>query len=159
MSETDRKATLPKSRGYFGVGIENTKTHQNVGSLWRTADLMGAAFMFTIGKRYQRQASDTMKSHRHIPLFAFADLDDLWAHIPLSCPVVGVELDERAHMLGEYTHPERAIYLLGAEDHGLTKRALDRCHDLVQLPGRASMNVSVAGSIVLYDRLAKAGAA
>ena len=46
--------------------------------------------------------------------------------------------------------------LLGAEDHGLSKAALARCQHLVQLPGRASLNVAVAGSIVLYDRHAKA---
>ena len=47
-------------RGFFGVGIENTKTHQNIGTLWRSASIMGASFMFTIGKRYKKQASDTM---------------------------------------------------------------------------------------------------
>lgn len=33
-------------RGYFAIGIENTKDTFNVGSLWRTADLFGAAFIF-----------------------------------------------------------------------------------------------------------------
>lgn len=142
-------------RGYFGVGIEHTKTEANVGTLWRTADLLGASFMFTVGRRYRRQASDTMKSWKHIPLFHFADLDDLWASLPLECRVVGVELDDRATPLCDYQHWERALYLLGAEDHGLTAEAIRRCHDLVVLPGRRSMNVAVAGSIALYDRYNK----
>lgn len=139
-------------RGYFGVGIIHTKTPANVGTLWRSADLFGASFMFTVARRYQREAGDTMKSWKHIPLFNFDTLDDLWRHLPLECRVVGVELDERATPLHDYRHWERCVYLLGAEDHGLTPEAIRRCHDLVVLPGRRSMNVAVAGSIVMYDR-------
>jgi len=142
-------------RGYFGIGIERTKTEHNVGTLWRTADLLGASFMFTIGRRYKpRQASDTMNSSLHIPLFHFDTLGDLKKHLPHACKLVGVELDDRAVELASYSHPERACYLLGAEDHGLTPGAVAACHDLVRLPGRFSMNVAVAGSIVLYDRIA-----
>ena len=54
-------------------------------------------------------------------------------------------------------HPERAVYLLGSETDGLSPEALEHCADVVQIPGEFSLNVSVAGSIVLYDRLLKNG--
>ena len=54
--------------------------------------------------------------------------------------------------LGGFSHPKRAVYLLGSEDNGLTRKAMDKCHALVRLPGERSMNVAVAGSIVMYDR-------
>jgi tRNA G18 (ribose-2'-O)-methylase SpoU len=41
---------------------------------------------------------------------------------------------------------------LGAEDNGLTKKAIEKCHYLVKFKSEKSLNVSVAGSIVLYDR-------
>ena len=143
-------------RGYFAIGIENTKDAFNVGSLWRTADLFGAAFIFTIGRRYKTQASDTMKSARRVPLFHYADFEDFLGHLSHDAQLVGLELDPRAKPVESFCHPERAVYLLGAEDHGLSKTAIQRCQHLVQLPGRASLNVAVAGSIVLYDRHAKA---
>lgn len=143
-------------RGYFAIGIENTKDAFNVGSLWRTADLFGAAFIFTIGRRYKTQASDTMKSARRVPLFHYADFEDFLGHLPHDAQLVGLELDPRAKPVEHFCHPERAVYLLGAEDHGLSKAAMQRCQHLLQLPGRASLNVAVAGSIVLYDRHAKA---
>lgn len=143
-------------RGYFAVGIYHPKKEVNIGSLWRTANILGAAFMFTVGKRYSNQHSDTMKSWRHVPLFHFPTLEALWESMPFSCPVVGVELDETAIPIESFSHPERAIYLLGAEDHGLPSDVMKRCHALVKLKGETSMNVSVAGSIVLYDRAAKA---
>ncbi len=144
-------------RGFFAIGIYNARTPQNVGTLWRSAHMYDAAFIYTIGARYKSQASDTPKTPRHIPLFNFADLDDLIAHLPWSCPLVGIELDPRATMLGDYAHPERACYLLGAEDNGLPPAATERCHDLIQIEGPKpqSLNVSVAGSLVMHDRWAR----
>lgn len=146
------------TRGYFAVGICGGKTPENLGTLWRSASLYGAAFVFTVGKRYQSQACDTPNTPRHTPLFHFTDLDDLRRHLPYRCPLVGVELVETSVPLGRYRHPERAAYLLGAEDKGLSASDLLRCHDLVQIETALpySMNVAVAGSIVLRDRHVKA---
>ncbi len=49
------------------------------------------------------------------------------------------------------------VYILGAEDAGLPKKVLQACHSVVSLPSEryASYNVAMAGSIVMYDRLAK----
>lgn len=142
------------TRGYFGIGVLHGKTEANIGTLWRTAHLYGADFIFTVGARYKRQASDTPRTPRHTPLFEFADIDDLHAHLPHGCLLVGVELDPRATPLTEFKHPERACYLLGAEDHGLSPAVLDRCHHIVQLryPRPESMNVAVAGSLVIDHR-------
>jgi tRNA G18 (ribose-2'-O)-methylase SpoU len=145
------------TRGFFAVGVYHPKTAVNIGTLLRTAYLYDAAFVFTVGRRYKVQASDTPNTTRHIPLFHFETVDDLISHLPDSTPLVGVELDPRAIPLHEYEHPIRAAYLMGAEDHGLPQHVIDRCHDLVVLdsPQPQSMNVSVAGSIVIYDRHAK----
>lgn len=143
-------------RGFCAIGIERSKTPVNVGTLWRSAGLMGASFIFTIGRRYPHQAADTLKAWRHIPYFEFASTDDLIEHLPYSCPLVGVEQDPRARLLPGFRHPERACYVLGAEDHGLTGRTLERCHHLIEIPADRCLNVAVAGSIVLYDRAAKA---
>lgn len=146
-------------RGYFAVGIYHPKRETNVGSLLRSARLFGAAFVFTVGARYHRQASDTPNTPAHVPLFAFDTVDDLVAHLPRGCPLVGVELDASAHLLGRYVHPTRAAYLFGAEDHGLPAEVLKRCHELVQIEAARpeSMNVACAGSVVLHDRFVKAG--
>lgn len=145
-------------RGYFGVAIYRPKTEVNVGTLFRSAHLYGAAFLATVGARYpHRQASDTTHARMHIPMHHYNTIDELIDGLPFSCPLVGVELDPRAVELPKFRHPERALYLLGAEDHGLPPDVIDRCHHLVQIPCVEpwSMNVSVAGSITLYDRHVK----
>lgn len=147
-------------RGFFAVGVWHPKTAVNVGSLWRNAHLFGAAFVFTVGRRYRMQAADTPKTPLSTPLFHYEDVEDLLDHLPWSAPLVGVELDPRAEPLPTYRHRERSVYLLGAEDHGLPVDVLDACHDVVQIPSMLpqSMNVAVAGSLVLYDRHVKASA-
>ena len=144
-------------RGYFGIGIYNGKVEQNIGTLWRSAAILGADFIFTIGKRYSKQPSDTMNAPRHIPLYNYADWDDFFNHIPAGCPVVAVELAEKSIPLERYCHRERCIYLLGAEDKGIPPEVLKKCRETVQLLGDYCMNVSTAGSIVMYDRAVKRG--
>jgi len=68
---------------------------------------------------------------------------------------VGIELIESAIPIKEFKHPKQACYLLGAEDHGLTKEAIEACQEIIYLPGERSLNVSVAGSIVIFDRINK----
>lgn len=143
--------------GFVGIGIENGKTIPNLGTLWRSAEILGASFIFTAGRRYRKQSSDVLKSWRRLPLYDYRDFADLYEHLPYDCQLVGVELDERAVALSAFSHPKRCIYLLGAEDNGLTREARERCHKLVQLPGEHSLNVASCGTVVLYDRIAKCG--
>ena len=142
-------------RGYFGIGIFHGKNNENIGTLWRSANIMGADFIFTIGKRYKKQCSDTMKTPRHIPLFHYVDWDDFMNHVPYCCPVVAVELNENSIPIKNFVHPERCVYLLGAEDNGIPDSVLRKCQSIIQLPGDFCLNVSVAGSIVMFDRINK----
>ena len=116
---------------------------------------MGADFMFVIGERYEYMKTDTMKSWKHIPLFYFKTIELFLETLPKDSKLIGVELDENSVPISSFKHPQRAIYLLGAEDKGLSKTALEKCDTIVQLPGQFSLNVSAAASIVLYDRYLK----
>lgn len=145
---------MKKDRGYFGLAFHFPKTSTNVGSLWRTADVLGCDFFAIIGNRIKNQASNTMRSERHIPLFVYRDFDDFYAHLPYNTQLVGLEMGASAIPLEEFEHPERAVYLLGSEDNGLPECVQGRCHHVVKLRGEMSLNVAVAGSIALYDRIA-----
>ena len=140
---------------YFGIGIENCKTEVNLGTLWRSAHSYGAAFIFVIGKRYHRQNSDTTKAWKQLPLYHYENFTDFHKSIPYDCMIVGVETAEAAIPVYKFIHPKRAVYLLGAEDHGLSKNAKVACHRLLILPGIWCLNVACAGTVVMYDRLIK----
>jgi tRNA(Leu) C34 or U34 (ribose-2'-O)-methylase TrmL len=141
-------------RGHFGVGIYQPKNGLNYGTLFRTAQVFEADYLFVIGARFKQQASDTQKAWRHLPVFTWKTFEEFYEHLPHDTQLVGIELME-ATILKDFTHPERAAYLLGSEDNGLPDWVLKKCHKKVRLPGERSLNVSVAGSIVLYDRVQK----
>jgi tRNA G18 (ribose-2'-O)-methylase SpoU len=142
-------------QGFFGIGIQNGKTPENLGVLWRSAQNLGASFIFTIGNRYAKQACDTHKAIGAMPYFHYENFNDFFNNLPKGAMLVGVELNEKAVQLETFEHPKRCVYLLGAEDHGLSKIAIDKSHHLVKFKSELSLNVSVAGSIIMYDRQAK----
>lgn len=139
-------------RGYYGIGIYHPKHGANVGSLWRSAHILGASFLFTVGHRYRYEITDTTQATKSIPLYHYDTLDSMIDHLPFACPLIGIELHERAHKIQTFVHPDRAVYLLGSEDSGLPPNVVNRCHTLVQLPGQFCFNVATAGSLVLFHR-------
>ena len=51
----------------------------------------------------------------------------------------------------------RAAYVFGAERFSLSPQMLVACEFVVKIPTRFSINVGMAGAIVLYDRLMTLG--
>lgn len=145
------------TRGFFAIGVEAAKTPDNVGTLMRSAQAFGAAQTFVVGARYPRDRLDTGKSWRHVPLIEHVDAAALIASIPLECALVAVECGEHVEpkALSSFRHPERAVYVLGAEDRGVSDEVLDRADHVIAIPSQRCLNVAVAGSIVMYDRMAK----
>ena len=144
-----------KDKGYYGIGCINMKTEVNYGTLFRTAQILDADFVFLIGRKFKRTPSDTMCSYRHLPVFEYETFEDFKKHLPFGCELVCVELTDNAIILGEFKHPKQAAYLLGAEDTGIPNEILEQSNYIVKLIGNRSMNVAVAGSIVIYDRIKK----
>ena len=143
-------------RGYFGIGIYHPKNGVNIGTLWRSAYIFGAGFIFTIGRRYKKQSSDTVCAYRHVPLFHFQSIDEFRGRVPYAAQVVCVEICDKARGLAEFKHPPQAVYLLGAEDYGLPEEILHG-NQAVTIPAerRFCLNVATAGAIVMYDRHTK----
>lgn len=144
-------------RGHCSIGIWHPKSECNQGTLWRSAFAFQASSCFTVGPRFTRQASDTTQTWRHLPMLQFETLDDLLKHLPYDTRLVGVECGtEQGRPLTRFCHPERACYLLGAEDHGLAPSVLERCHLVVEVPNlQTCLNVAATGTLVLYDRFLK----
>ena len=141
--------------GYFGIGIYHNKCKRNIGTLWRGAQLFNTSHVFTILRRYKWMPSDTLKTWRNVPFFHHETIDAFKDNLPMDCELVGVELTDDAIDIIEFVHPKRAIYLLGAEDSGLPDEILALCSKVIRLSGKHSMNVSTAGTLVMYDRYVK----
>ena len=147
-----------RTRGYFGIGVEGVSKSANVGALLRTAHAFGASFCFTVGAGFDARAgrsADTSNAAGHVPLWRWDGVATM--DLPQGCVLVGVELLEDAAELPSFRHPLNAAYVLGPERSGLSPAMLARCRHVVRIPTRFSLNLAVAGALVLYDRLLQHG--
>ena len=144
---------ITKDLGYFEIGIFQPKHWENVGTLWRTAWQLGAAGIFTIGAKPKRQITDVLRVDKRIPLRCYEDFDAFLAARPQGAQLIGVEMGGTA--LKTFTHPIRAVYLLGSEVNGLPKEIIARCEHVLEIESvnYPSYNVSVSGALVMYHRL------
>ena len=145
-------------RGYFGVGVEGISKPMNLGSLLRSAHAFGASFAFTIGAAFDARAAasaDTSAAVASLPLHEYPDLAGF--SLPHGCRLVGIELIEDAVELPSFTHPAQAAYVLGAERASLSPALLERCDFVVKIPTRFSINLAIAGTLVMYDRMISLG--
>ena len=136
-------------RGYAAIGLDNAKNHYNVGGVMRAASVYDAAMVAVSGGRFKPASTDPLKSHKHMPVLR---TDDLFNVAPYGAVPVAVELCDYATPIQEYTHPEAAFYIFGAEDQTLGSRVLSRCRDVVYVPTRRCMNLAVTVNVVLFHR-------
>ena len=134
-----------------------TKEH-NVGSLVRTAHAAAAAEVILVGERdWNVEAAKT--SELYTTVTQLADIDAFRKHLKSRrWNLVAVELDDRAVNVFDAEYPERPCFLLGAELGGVPGELLDEAELVVQIPQWGlvpSLNLAIAGSIVLYDHLGK----
>ncbi len=146
-------------RGYFAIGAEGISKPMNLGALMRTANAFGAAFVFSVNAEQRLQEtylSDTSKTAESVPYYAWESMDQMV--FPRGCQLVGVELTDDAFDLPAFRHPRMAAYVLGPEKGSLSPQMQARCSHIVKIPTRFCINVSLAGALVMYDRLISTGA-
>lgn len=145
-------------RGYFGIGMEGISKPMNLGALLRTAHAFGASFAFTIGANFDRRGvkhADTSDTVANLPFHEYSDVAAL--QLPRGCRLVGVEITDDAIELPSFRHPRQAAYVLGAERSGLSPGLVEICDFMIQIPTRFSINVALAGALVMYDRMLSLG--
>jgi len=144
-------------RGYFGVGVDGISKPMNLGNLVRIAHAFDASFFFSIAPRLKLSDanSDTSRAQGALPFYSFGSAGDF--RLPVGCRLVGVEITDDAVELPRFRHPSRAAYVFGAERFSLSPEVLAACEFVVKIPTRFSINVGMAGAIVLYDRLLTMG--
>ena len=143
-----RHADLPTgTQAPTGLALWRVSDPGNVGTLIRTADALGPAFVALspgcgdpAGPKALRAS---MGAVFRVPLASFDDAPHPW---------VGL-VPRGGRPLEEVSVPDRMTLLLGAERAGLPEEITSRCEELAsipQAPQAESLNVSAAGAIALY---------
>lgn len=155
---TTASPTTSKSRGYFGMGVEEISKGFNLGNLVRTSHAFGASFFFTINASVNYadiKQTDTSHADIHMPFYAHKNLQEFT--LPKECALVGVELLDEAIDLPSFRHPLRAAYVLGPEKGNLSPELTKRCDHIIKIPMKFCVNVGIAGALVIYDRMISLG--
>ena len=145
-------------RGYFGIGVEGISKPSNLGAITRTAHAFGASFTFTVSEAIKIReigTVDTSDSLKSVPFYKFSSVEELL--LPSGCSLIGIELTNDAIELPSFHHPRCAAYILGPERGILSDQMLDCCDYVVKIPMRFSINVGLAGALVMYDRMLSMG--
>jgi TrmH family RNA methyltransferase len=158
---TTRTRTLPDlPAGRRFLAAERLRDPGNLGTLLRACDGAGASGVVLIGDCTDPFSLEAVRASMGaiftVPV-ASASLADLLAwKAATGATLTGAALHPAArdYRVADYGDP--AMILLGNEAEGLPAEALASCDQLVKIPmlGRAdSLNVAMAGSLLLYEAL------
>ncbi|MCU0304192.1 MAG: hypothetical protein MUC56_09065 [Thermoanaerobaculales bacterium] len=143
----------------FAIAAWDITKEHNVGSLVRTAHAVAAAEVILLGDRdWNVEAACTAELFTEIVQLP-AEPAVLLEHLERRrFTPVSVELAAGAVGLFDACYPERPCFLLGAERGGLPAELLAVSKLIVEIPQWGlvpSLNLAVAGSLVVYDYLGK----
>lgn len=152
------------------VIAHNIRSTHNIGSIFRTCEGFGVSRIILSGYTpYPHIVGDTRLPHIANKLaaqihktaldaetmvpFEYQTDPDLATLRSAGFTIVGLEQDERSHLLPDYKTPNKVALLLGEEVKGITNDLRNLCDDLIEIPmhgKKESFNVSVAAGIALF---------
>jgi tRNA(Leu) C34 or U34 (ribose-2'-O)-methylase TrmL len=148
-----------------GILLVNPKFPHNVGGALRAAACFGADSMWWTGERVPAPESwpegarlpreERVRIRETVTWGVLQRADDVSDLTP-----VCVERSSEAESLIDFVHPANPLYVFGPEDGGVPKGWRAACHRFVSIPtvNDGPLNLAAAINVVLYDRIAKAGA-
>jgi RNA methyltransferase, TrmH family len=153
---TTLASLAPPSQGCW-IALRHVRAPGNLGTLIRTAAAVGAAGFFFVGNQidpYDPAVVRASMGALFVQTLTRASLPELktWAR-QHRVQVVGASPDGSA-LYTDVRYEARTILLLGEERAGLTADERTLCDQLVRIPmavGTDSLNVGVAGSLLLYE--------
>ena len=145
-----RKADLPRELDApTGLALWHVGDPGNVGTLVRTADALGPAFVALSPGCADAMSPKALRASMgaifRVPTGGFDDAPHPW---------IGLVPRGRT-TLAEAEFGERVTFVLGAEREGLPEDVASSCDLLASIPldeGAESLNVAAAGAIALYER-------
>jgi TrmH family RNA methyltransferase len=145
-----RKADLPGAlEARTGLALWHVADPGNVGTLIRTADALGPAFVALspgcADPTSPKALRGSMGTIFRVPTGRFEDAPRPW---------VGLKARGGAN-IAELDLDERVTFVLGAERDGLPEEIESSCDAVASIPlaeAAESLNVAAAGAIALYER-------
>jgi 23S rRNA (guanosine2251-2'-O)-methyltransferase len=147
------------------VALDNIRSAQNVGSFFRTCDSLGVDKIFLCG-------ITSIPPNKEILKTALGATESvIWEHFENTSQciellkekgfkIICVEQTEKSLMLDKYEFnlDEKICLVFGNEIEGVNENIIEMADDCIEIPQlgtKHSLNVSVAGGIVIWDLLSR----
>jgi 23S rRNA (guanosine2251-2'-O)-methyltransferase len=151
----------------FIVVLDNIRSHNNIGSVFRTSD----AFMV---EKVLLCGITAIPPHRDIQKTALGATDSVsWEYYSTTVLavtelkkngyiIIGVEQVEGSYELQDFTVDKGKKYavVFGHEINGVSQEVIDLCDDCIEIPQfgtKHSFNIAVSAGIVLWELTRKSG--
>uniref|UniRef100_A0A5B7BNI2 tRNA/rRNA methyltransferase SpoU type domain-containing protein n=1 Tax=Davidia involucrata TaxID=16924 RepID=A0A5B7BNI2_DAVIN len=136
------------------VVVHNIAKRHNVGTLARSATAFGISELILVGRR-DFNAFGSHGSTSHLRFRHFHSLSEARLFLKeKDCDICGVEITDSAVAVNQHPFKKSTAFLLGNEGTGLSAKECEICDFFVYIPqygcGTASLNVTIAASIVLH---------
>jgi 23S rRNA (guanosine2251-2'-O)-methyltransferase len=149
----------------FVLALDEVQDPQNLGALCRTAECAGVSGVVICERRAVAVTPAVCRASsgavEHLRIARARNLADFLAAAKrIGCWCYGAAVDAQAVPYDAPDYRGAVILVLGAEGRGLRPRVAASCDALVMLPLRgkvASLNVSAAGAILMYQMLQRRG--
>lgn len=143
------------------VVLENIRSMQNVGSVFRTADAFLVEAIYLIGYTPQPPHRDIHKTAlgatETVSWKYFQQTSDAIAELKAAgYKIFGIEQTEGSILLQNFkkTDDEKIAIIFGNEAEGVDQETLLQCDGCIEIPQfgmKHSLNISVAAGVVLWE--------
>lgn len=154
--------TIPRNDTFSFCGdrylvLDGVQDPGNVGTIWRTADALGADGLLLTGNCADPWGPKTVRSTMgacfRLPVLELAGDRLLEELEEAKLPLYAAALGKHTRLVGEVDF-KRAAVAIGSEGQGLSQFLLDRCAGTVRIPMRPrceSLNAATAAAILLWE--------
>ncbi len=152
------ETALPETMAPGGyLVLDGLQDPGNVGTIWRTADALGAAGVVLLPRCADPFSPKTVRSTMgacfRLPVWE-TDLEHLCPRLAAAeIPLYATALREDTADVRELPL-ERAAVVIGSEGRGISQEALARCEKTIRIPMRErceSLNAAAAATVVLWE--------
>ncbi len=158
-----------KPSGEYILIIHDIRSVYNVGALFRTADAVGITRIIISGysptpvDRFGRDRADFAKcalgAEKTVPWEYVESVEEKINSLKQEgFQIIGVEQHKNSIDYKQVEKTEKMVIVLGTETTGMSESLISLCDTIVEIPmqgEKESLNVSVAGGVVLYRILDK----
>lgn len=144
--------------------LDNVRSANNVGNLFRTADAVGCSFVITVGitphpngNGAEKLAKSALGAEITVATKHFASLSAAMDHLKTEhsqYQILGVETTAKSVQYTEFKYGDAVALVLGNEVTGVDADFLPLMDGIIEIPmfgAKNSLNVAVCAPIILYE--------